>query len=223
MDNIFILFDSLVTPVALYGCKFWLPSILPKKCFNSKENLLSFWKDLVCEKVNQKCARITLSVNRKTSRLALLGELGRYPLFIKALSQCIAYKMSLLSNCKPLSLLASAVCEMQTVAGRGTDCWLGRVSKIQTLLNISDRYSFKRGLGRIIKSNIKSQFDRYWLDCIQLKKTDCKTNDQSDHNKLRTYRTFKSSFTREPYIDLVRNRNQKSSLASLGQVATFLV
>ena len=53
-------------------------------------------------------------------------------------------------------------------------------------------------------------------------KTDCKTNDQSDHNKLRTYRTFKSSFTREPYIDLVRNRNQKSSLARLRTGSHFL-
>ena len=40
-------------------------------------------------------------------------------------------------------------------------------------------------------------------------------NDQVDHNKLRTYRTFKGSFTREPYIDQVRNRNQRASLARL--------
>ena len=36
-----------------------------------------------------------------------------------------------------------------------------------------------------------------------------------DHNKLRTYRTLKSSFTREPYIDLVRNRNQRCFLSRL--------
>ena len=34
VEKIFNLFDSLVTPVALYGCEFWLPCILPKKCLN---------------------------------------------------------------------------------------------------------------------------------------------------------------------------------------------
>ena len=105
-DKIFNVFDSLVTPVALYGCEFWLPLVLPKKCFSSCQNLLSFWKDFLCEKTNQKCARITLSVNRKTRRLAVLGKLGRYPLLIKALSHCLNYKMSLLRpNSQQSSLL----------------------------------------------------------------------------------------------------------------------
>ena len=52
VDKIFSLFDSLVTPVALYGCEFWLPLIMQKKCFNSKQNLLNFWQDLLCEKIN---------------------------------------------------------------------------------------------------------------------------------------------------------------------------
>ena len=43
-----------------------------------------------------------------------------------------------------------------------------------------------------------------------------------NHNKLRTYKTYKSSFTREPYIDLVRNRNQKSSLTRLRTGSHFL-
>ena len=33
VDKIFNIFDSLVTPVALYGCEFWLPLIIPKKIF----------------------------------------------------------------------------------------------------------------------------------------------------------------------------------------------
>jgi hypothetical protein len=53
--------------------------------------------------------------------------------------------------------------------------------------------------------------------------TKTKTNqDPADHNKLRTYKTYKSSFTREPYIDLVRNRNQKSSLTRLRTGSHFL-
>ena len=53
-------------------------------------------------------------------------------------------------------------------------------------------------------------------------KTTQDPSDTSDHNKLRTYRLYKSSFTREPYIDLVRNRNQKSSLVRLRTGSHFL-
>ena len=33
VDKIFNIFDSLVTPVALYGCEFWLPLIIPKNLY----------------------------------------------------------------------------------------------------------------------------------------------------------------------------------------------
>ena len=65
VNNVFRIFDSLVTPVALYGCEFWLPLILENNCFKTKSNLLDYWQKFNCEKLNQKCARIVLSVNKK--------------------------------------------------------------------------------------------------------------------------------------------------------------
>ena len=215
-DKIFNIFDSLVTPVALYGCEFWLPCVVPKKSFSSNHNLLNFWKDFLCEKINQKCARISLSVNRKTSRLAVLGELGRYPLYIKALSQCINYKMSLLGPNNQSSLISDVIKEMKLFSSRGSDCWLTRVNKIQQLLNIPDRPMFKRVQGKKVTNLVKSKFDKHWLDTLNSTgSNNSNLTGQSDHSKLRTYRTFKSSFTREPYVDLIRNRNQKSFIARL--------
>ena len=46
MERTFQLFDSLVTPVALYGSEFWLPHILPQKSFKSYVDLLDFWEKL---------------------------------------------------------------------------------------------------------------------------------------------------------------------------------
>ena len=212
VNNVLSIFDSLVTPVALYGCEFWLPLILEKKCFKTKSNLLDYWQKFNCEKLNQKCARIVLSVNKKTTRLAVLGELGRYPLLIKALAQCINYKMSLLGPSKPSSLLTNMLEEMKVMAENKDDCWLTRVNMIQKLLNIPDRPVFKKGSGKRTTTDLKGCFDRHWVDSINRTNS---FNDQVDHNKLRTYRTFKASFTREPYIDQVRNRNQRSSLARL--------
>ena len=94
---------------------------------------------------------------------------------------------------------------------------------MQTLLNIPDQPLFKRGQGKYITRNIRSKFDLFWIDSIN-STTSCNQNqtDLADHNKLRTYRTFKSSFTREPFIDLIRNRNQKSFLTRLRTGSHFL-
>ena len=70
-------------------------------------------------------------------------------------------------------------------------------------LEITDEYQYI----------VKSKFDVHFLDKInEVKFSNLDTN---DHNKLRTYKTLKSSFTREPYIDLIRNRNQRCFLSRL--------
>ena len=93
------------------------------------------------------------------------------------------------------------------MASSGVDCWLARVNKIQSLFNISDRLHYKKGSGKITTSTVKSQFDIHWLGSVNMTKTNQHPSDSADHNKLRTYKTYKSSFTREPCVDLVRNRN----------------
>ena len=95
MSKVFGIFDSLVTPIATYACEFWLPYLIGKAGFTSPEKLVDTWETFGCEILNQKCSKMFLSVHSKSSRLAVLGELGRYPLFISALSQCLNYKLAL--------------------------------------------------------------------------------------------------------------------------------
>ena len=61
-------------------------------------------------------------------------------------------------------------------------------------------------MGRHIDNAIKSKFDRFFLDQINEKKFG---QDGLDHNKLRLYNTFKGSFKQEPYINNIKNRNQR--------------
>ena len=75
-DKVFGIFDSLITPVATYGCEFWLPYLISKGGFSSAETLIDTWGSLKSESLNQKCSRMILSVHSKASRLAVLGELG---------------------------------------------------------------------------------------------------------------------------------------------------
>lgn len=183
--KVFGLFDSLVTPVALYGCEFWLPLILPQKTFKTEKNLLDYWETFNCEKINQKCCRMTLSVHNKTSRLAGLGELGRFPLFIKSLSQCLNYKLSLYKDKNSRNLISNALDEMSEMSTAGQDCWLSRVDKLERLLRIAGPKVYNKTSGKMISSKLQSKFSTYWLDKINEFKNG-NNADGRNHNKLRT-------------------------------------
>ena len=197
VERAFKLFDSLVSPVALYACEFWLPLILPQKCLRSKEQLLSFWESFKCETLNQSCARILLSVHRKATRLAVLGDLGRYPMAVRAMDQALNYRLCLAR--KPAnSMVGLAMAEMGDMVEQGKDCWLARVDKMSDLMNLP-RTIYGKSSGRRLTHQIQGKFSRYWLDQVQADKPG---PDGLGHNKLKTYSSFKFNFGTEPYNTL---------------------
>ena len=204
------LVDSLVTPVALYSAEVLAVLSLPKKSFDSKESLLKAWETFLPEKLNQRACRMVLSVHKKSSRLAVLGELGRYPLLIKGLVQTINYDWHVKHKTSNNSLVKCCYNEMLSIP----DSWLSRVESIKKLLNLttSPIYVSKDSVAKQTKTKLNGIFDRFWLDQINLFKN---TGDNTDHNKLRFYKTLKGCFKAEPYLDLVQNRNQRSSLTRL--------
>ena len=213
VDKIFEIFNSLVTPVATYGSPFWLPHIIPKKFLENEKQIMDYWESFKSELLQQKCARIVLSVHKKTSRLAVLGELAQYPLFLQSLSQCYNYKLSLLNRRSSNNLIGHVLKELETMSSKGQDCWLTRVNKIEKSLKIPLNIFYNKTSGKRILTFLKGKFDGYFLD--QINKIKLVGPDTSDHNKLRTYKSFKGSFTRDPYLTLVRNRNQRCHLTRL--------
>ena len=210
VSRAFQLFDALVSPVALYATEMWLPHIMPQKCFKSQSQLMSFWESFKFETINQSCSRILLSVHKKASRLAVLGDLGRYPMAVRAMSQCLNYRLCLAR--KPASsLIGLAMAEMRDMSSVGTDCWLTRVDKMTNMLNLPKIF-YNKLSGRRITACLQSKFDSYWLDQIKSSRVG---PDGEQHNKLLTYTSFKSHFGMEPYISLVKNRNQRCHLSRL--------
>ena len=95
------------------------------------------------------------------------------------------------------------------------DCWLSRINKVESLCKIPNFKSFSRmeKVKNTYKTKMQSIFDRFYLDQINEFKTS--ESDELNHNKLRMYATLKGSFKREPYIDLVQSRNQRSWISRL--------
>ena len=215
VDRAIELFDSLISPIAMYASQFWAVHSLPASSFSSKESLLQSWEKFLPETLNQKFCRLILSVHKKTSRLAVLGELSCYPFLIPSLVQTLKYKWTILNKSKKSSLVFKAVNEMQLYENTNIDCWLNRVNKIEQLCDIPQfqNYCKTEKVKSTIKNKMQSIFDRFYLD--EINKFKPSVHDNINHNKLRTYATLKGSFKREPYIDLVQSRNQRSWITRL--------
>ena len=82
------MFDSLVTPILSYGCEVWLPNAAHARKINKSQSLYVieelFEKDQHLNFLINKFCKHILAVNRKTTNLAVAGELGRFPLYINA-------------------------------------------------------------------------------------------------------------------------------------------
>jgi hypothetical protein len=203
------LVDSLVFPVSFYAAEFLTPLVLPAKSFSSPENLLRAWENYSPEKLNQRACRLLLSVHRKASRLAVLGDLGRYPVLLTSLASSLKYEQVL--RLKPTTTLAGmAFREMESMVRDGTACWLDRIGSIRRLLGMPDPGRAKPdAIGSRAKVILQSKFDLFYLEEINRVKLGA---DGTDHNKLRFYASLKGCFKPEPYTQLV-SRNQRSEIS----------
>ena len=148
---------------------------------------------------------MVLSVHKKASTLAVLGEIGRFPLLVNALIHTLKYEWLLWKKSQDNSLIGLAYTEMCSFSTSGIDCWLTRVNKIKTSLGINvSRFCSQMAASKYIKKQVHSNFQVRWLDLIQQVKLN---HEGRDTNKLRFYKTFKGSFHEEPYGTQVVNRN----------------
>jgi hypothetical protein len=207
------LLDSLVMPVGLYSAELLTVLAMPESAFTDQEAVLKAWESFPLEKVNQRACRMLLSIHRRSSRLACLGELGRFPMLVKALVLSIKYHWNIHYKSDKNSIVYEAYKEMSTNGTENHGSWLTRVEAVKSLFGIelhggmcSDRVT------KIVQKSLQSKFEIFWRDEI------CKLKlgtDNVSHNKLRFYSQLKACFAREPYIDNVKNRNQRAWLSRL--------
>ena len=120
----FQIVDALVTPIATFSSELWLPYVIPKKIYDGKSPILNAREDFPPERLNQQVCRLLLSVHKKSSWLAVLGDLGRYPLLINSLTHTFNnYHWWLKNKVNKNILIPQTFCEMNEFKEAG-DCWL---------------------------------------------------------------------------------------------------
>ena len=161
---------------------------------------------LEVEKVHLRQCRWTLGVHNRSTIDAVMGELGRYPLYIDIASNMFKYMHYIECHDKGSLIYEALVCN-SNLAESGIYSWLSCINYIKQELNLcTDVNSITRAaLGRRVKTKLINRYMEKWFQSV---------HSQNPHSKLRTYKLFKRNHGREQYLKIM-NCNHRRSLAKL--------
>ena len=187
------LFDNTVKQVCLYGAEIW--GNFDKKTACPINFMSNNFSKLPIEKINISFCKWLLGVNKNATNLAVLGELGRYPLFVDAILKMLNYWLSLQARRNTKSLINDCLKVSETLHERGTKSWITGIHNILSIFdeNYTGHLPSKINISNI-KSNIKDEFKKFW------KKQITSLHGKNGGNKLRTYSKFKGQFSQESYV-----------------------
>jgi len=172
----FKIFDSKISSILLYASELWGTSQI---------------EDI--ERVHLVACKRFLGLPRATPNNIVYSELGRYPLYINSNLRCIKYWAKLL-RMEENRLPRQAYRMLVLLDEKGKKCW---ASNIRELL-------FRSGFGivwlhqdvgdltaflRIFRERLKDMFTQNWQAAL------------NDSDRYDSYRSFKSLFETEKYID----------------------
>ena len=206
----FQVFDSMVRPILLYGSDIWgIKHTLSKRNIDHNFGLEKYLlKGYKIEDLNMLSCRQLLGIHKRSSKIAIYGETGRFPLYIETIVNTLKY-YNRLSSTKGSPLLKEALECNKMLHGNGKSCWYSNILALFKHLGI--RHSSSKAIDvRKVKSKLQSRFISYWRKSINGELTD---NGSASGNKLRTYAKFKTNHAIEAYLDLLKNRQSRSIMA----------
>ena len=153
-----------------------------------------------------------LGVKVQTSNLAIFGETGRYPLFVRQEKLVLGYwvKLMTLSPTNPLRIVYDELYRLSTT---GNTTWCTHVGDLLTSIGLENIWE-----GQMIpvsafnvnqlKSHFKAELERHytknWLQEI---------NDREQNPILRTYAIFKESHCLETYIQCLSVKKYQQAIS----------
>lgn len=201
------IFDHTVKPVLLYGSEVWGTSMVNK--INKEERFLfNLSKNMKQENVHIKFCKFSLGVGKRTTNIAVLGELGRYPLLLEVILNIFRYFKYLLKS--EDVLLSEALKVSKSLKSLNINSWYGCIESLMQYINIDVKKvkNMKIDLKSLIYSKLKQKYNFVWRSEIY----DDRNNKQGG-NKLRTYRLFKDNISLEKYL-LILNEDVVNTVNS---------
>ena len=203
------LYDSLIRPICTYASEVWGSFIKAKhQAFNVRSDKYGLFDKHCFEKLELKFCKAILGVHKKTSNVAVRGELGRYPTLIYILKQVLKNWFRITSYEHKQSILYNTyMCNLEIHHAKKC-CWWSNVrnffKEMLGLPFLTENHGTKGKPNAKIDTavnNMKSIFEFQWRN--ELSRTT--SRNKTGGNKLRTYYTFKKKFEYEKYLDLQGN------------------
>ena len=182
------LFDHTIKPILLYGSEIWGTIKIPTLDINN------FIPKLDCDKLHLKFLKFICGVNKRATNFAIFGELGRYPLYIDVIANCIKFYDRLRTSDEN-KLVNKAFKENATLEEHGKSSWL---KNIHSYLNNFDISTTAKNAYFDVKKKLIAQFIGKWKAVLR-------ENVSNQSGKLRTYALFKDIFEREKYLSVIKN------------------
>jgi hypothetical protein len=197
------IFEALIEPILLYSCEITNVFNITKSVQKNKIKIFEKTVKWEQERLNMQFCRYILGVGPKATNMAIYSELGRYPIFIKAMKQIWKFYNRCL-NSNENTLIHDALQEQNNYISK-TSSWLHFVKFITESLEIP--FTMTEINEELATSKLKGLFQELWRS-----KLNNDLRQQNHGNKLRTYRKFKMIFHPEPYLNIISSFNVRREL-----------
>jgi len=202
------LFAHTIKPILLYGSEISCPL---DKTFDNENWHGRLYNKSVHSEIEKPALlfyRYLLGVGRQTSLNGIYGELGAHPIFLDATISMLKYHIRLLHSDN--ALLIDALNENIKLADKGKMTWLKSINKVWKAVGIGTNNLNSQSI-RQACSRLKTGFESEWHR--QLFNDNRK--DPNARNKLRFYRTFKTSFGQCEYLTRIKNGQMRRNFTKL--------
>ena len=198
------MFDKVVRPITCYNSEIW-------GCFNNlhkSPNQTQFWnrvEKLPWENLQNKFCSNILGVSKRSTKCAVMGEVGRFPLIIYIVKSMLKFYQHIKDpkNKRPL-LDASYQEDSQLPTGLS---WINNVKSILKIFDVPFNNNNVEWMIRQITHRMEQSFMHSWS---------AKMGSENDESgKLYILRKIKKSFSYENYLSIIKSSKYRKAFTSI--------
>ena len=197
-STIIKIFQKMVEPILLYNCEIGQIDI-PKNTDLSKFEKRMWDFNSERDKVVYGLLRQILGLQKKTTKLGMLAEVGKHPLSLKIYIQTMKSYVRLITT--ESKLLQNALLEAMKRQGEGKNGWLQQIMFLRQSTKLDNKFELVKGQASFItkfKKALYQKFEEYWQE------------ERQKNGKLRFYFESKNKFTYERYLDKTEKKYRTS-------------
>ena len=173
-------FNVQIRPVVDYGAELWA-QVHPIPDIEYVQNFF---------------LKTSLHIREQTPTLALLGELGRFPLYLKQHELLLRY-FKRLQTVDKTKVLYKMYEDLVNLDLQGHNTWVTKARTIIYSIGNTGPLNLRTPKSSVDTNQLYTNFTQKWLSDV---------NDSRTNPKLRSYCLFKSEFRMEDYFSTIRDR-----------------